>query len=189
MSYNLDMLSYLSGIIQEHTKDGAIVLVNGVGYECYGDWLNRLPITTNVTCYTYQYYENQTIPRLIAVPDLESRSILIELLSVSGIGPKMAGRIVSELGKERLLFAITNSDVTTLSTVKGLGKKTAQKIILELGKKLVLDTGEKSTYYEALGNLGFTPREIEGVLRNLDVRGMNENQVIATVLKTLGGRQ
>lgn len=183
------MISYLSGKILTHTSSGAIILVGGVGYECLGLWLTKFAEGQPVQCFTYHYLENQTLPRLIATPDLASRDLLIELLSVSGVGPKMGGRILDALGRERLVTAITGSDVDTLSSVKGLGKKTAQKIILELGKKLVLETGVKSKYFEALGGLGFTPREIDLALSKIDTENLDENQVIATLLRNLGGRK
>lgn len=183
------MISYLSGSLLTHTSSGAIILVSGVGYECFGSWLTRITIGEMVECYTYHYLENQSLPRLIATPDLASRDMLIELLSVSGVGPKMAGRILDGLGRERLVAAITGSDLDTLSTVKGLGKKTAQKIILELGKKLVLETGAKSSYFEALGSLGFTHREIDNALSGIKTEGLDENQVIAMLLRKLGGKR
>lgn len=180
------MLAYLTGTILETTATGAIILVGGLGYEVSGRWLATLPVGEHVTCYTYEYLENQSLRRLVACQDLASRNLLITLLSVPGVGPKLAGRILDTLGRTRLTQAITDSDLTVLGTVKGLGKKTAQKIILELGKKLVLEEGSKSSYYDALAGLGFTPREIDSALGKLNLEGMSENQVIATLLKHLG---
>lgn len=181
------MQAYLNGTILSHTKDGAIIVVAGVGYDCTGSWLKTLPVGTALELYTYHYLENQSIPRLIAVKSSVARELLIELLSVSGVGPKMAGRILDALTPPQLLTAITSSDVTTLSQVKGLGKKTAQKIILELGKTLVLDSTTKShPYFEALVSLGFSRSEIESAIQATDVTGLSDNAAISALLRALG---
>ena len=181
------MQAYLAGTILEHTNDGAIVLVAGVGYACAGSWLKSIPPGDEVTLFTYHYLENQSVPRLIAVKTSASRELLIELISVSGVGPKMAGSILDALTPHALLSAITSSDIDTLTSVKGLGKKTAQKIILELGKTLVLDsTVATHPYFEALVSLGFTRSEIETAIKSTDVTGLSDNQAVTALLRSLG---
>ncbi len=183
------MIAYLQGTILAYTKDGAIVQSGEIGYDCTGAWLSRLPVGDPVSLYTYHYLENQTIPRLIAVPTSEARSLLIELLSVSGVGPKMAGRILDALPPAKLISAITVGDLSTLTSVKGLGKKTAQKIILELGKTLVLESSSATLpYLDALLSLGFSRSEIETAVKNTDVTNLTENQAITVLLRSLGKR-
>lgn len=184
------MQAYLKGSILTHTKDGAIVLVGDLGYECLGNWLKTLTVGTQIELYTYHYLENQTIPRLIAVKSNEARELLIKLLDVSGVGPKMAGRILDTFSPSVLISTITQGDLTTLCHVKGLGKKTAQKIILELGKTLVLDSAiTSSPYYEVLSSLGFGNAEIESVLQKTELSDLNENQAITALLRSLGGKK
>lgn len=181
------MLAYLQGTIHTHTAAGAIVLVGPVGYECLGAWLTRLPLGDPVELYTYHYLENDNLPRLIAVPSLAARTLLIELLSVSGVGPKLAGRILDALTPERLVTAVTAGDLDTLSSVKGLGKKTAQKIILELGKTLVLDGTTNTPWNDALSSLGFSPSEISRAVKNTELAGLADSQALTALLRTLGG--
>lgn len=172
-----------------HTKEGAIIQVGDIGYECLGAWLKTLLVASPIELYTYHYLENQAIPRLIAVKSVEARELLIELLSVSGVGPKLAGRILDSLTPSALITAITSSDVDALSKVKGLGKKTAQKIILELGKTLVLDTNVQAhPYFEALTSLGFSRSEVEVAIKQTDVTGLSDNQAVAALLRSLGGK-
>lgn len=180
------MIAYLKGTILTHTSHGAIVQSGDIGYDCIGGWLMTIPPGTSVELYTYHYLENQSIPRLLAVSSLDARSLVISLLDVSGVGPKMAGRILDSLTPNMLLTAITAGDLDTLSKVKGLGKKTAQKIILELGKTLVLDTPTNSPYSEALLSLGFTKSEIETALKNTDVSGLTESQTLSALMRNLG---
>lgn len=181
------MQAYLNGTILTHTQDGAIVVVAGVGYDCTGSWLKSVALGTQIEFYTYHYLENQSIPRLIAVKTAQARELLIELLSVSGVGPKMAGRILDTFAPPELITAITTGDITTLSRVKGLGKKTAQKIILELGKTLVLDVSvESHPYFDALVSLGFSRSEIETAIQTTDVSGLSDNAAVSALLRALG---
>lgn len=181
------MLAYLKGSIQSHTKDGAIIIVNDIGYEVIGAWLGRSPIGTSLELYTYQYFENESIPRLIATASQSAREFLMELMTVQGVGPKMASRILDSSDIARLKKAITDGDVTTLKMVKGLGLKTAQKIILELGKKLVSEQNtSNSAVYQALQELGFSHSEIDTAISKSNLIGLSENAMISTVLKNLG---
>lgn len=180
------MISYLSGSILTHTKDGAIILVSGVGYECLGSWLTRISVGETVTVYTYHYLENQSIPRLVGCVSLQSRDLLLQLLSVSGVGPKMASRIIDALAPARLIKAIQESDLATLSSVKGLGKKTAQKIILELGKTLLTESAASSPYHEALLSLGFSSLEIARAVEQTELSGLTDDQAITAILRSLG---
>lgn len=180
------MIAYLKGTILSHTKSGAIIVVGGIGYDCIGGWLLSQKQGSEVELYCYHYLENQSIPKLLAVSSLEARSLVISLLDVSGVGPKMAGRILDYLTPENLIAAITAGDLDTLSRVKGLGKKTAQKIILELGRTLVLDTSSNSPYSEALISLGFTKSEIDTALKNTNVTGLTESQALSALMRNLG---
>lgn len=180
------MIAYLKGQLLSHTKTGAIITVGGVGYDCIGGWLLTQAVGTTLELYTYHYLENQNLPRLLAIPSLESRSLLISLLDVSGVGPKMAGRILDALPPRELVTAISTGDLLTLSRVKGLGKKTAQKIILELGKTLVLDSPTASPYTEALLSLGFTRSEVDSALKETDLTNLNEAQALSALMRHLG---
>ena len=180
------MLAYIKGTLLNYTSDGAIIQVGDIGYSVIGNWLKQTKLGTVIEIYTYHYLENKTIPRLLGVQTPEGRALVISLLNVSGVGPKMAGRILDVLTPQALLSAITTGDLTTLGSVKGLGKKTAQKIILELGKTLVLDTSYDSPYSQALLSLGFTKREIDQALKKTDLSGLSESQSLSALMRNLG---
>jgi Holliday junction DNA helicase RuvA len=181
------MISYLSGSLLHHTKDGAVIDVGGVGYEAIGLWLGRQTLGTSVKLYTYHYLENQTIPRLIACQSKEARDLLIDLIGVSGVGPKMAGKILDAAPVAAIKTAITTGDLDFMTQIKGLGKKTAQKIILDLGKTLVEATSSANSYiYDAMRELNFDKREIDRVLASLDLTGLSESAALSLVLKSLG---
>ncbi|MFZ2200107.1 MAG: Holliday junction branch migration protein RuvA [Microgenomates group bacterium] len=181
------MISYLSGHVLNHTRDGAVILVSGVGYEVIGLWLGRLALGSEITLYTYHYLENESIPRLIGCVSYEARDLLIELISVNGVGPKMAGRILDAASPKSIKSAITTGDLDFLTHIKGLGKKTAQKIILDLGKTLVEAVSSANSFiYDALRELSFDKREIDKVLESTDLTGLSESQALSVVLKKLG---
>ena len=184
------MIAYLKGILLTHTRDGAVLLCGSIGYEVIGSWLSRITPGTEVESWIYEYLENENIPRMVSCQTLEARSLFLQLLSVQGVGPKMASRIIDAMDAGKLITAISSGDVDTLSTVKGLGKKTAQKIILELGKILVTDVGTVNAgIFDALSTLKFTPREIQTAIDSTDLDGLSENERLSAVLKTLGGRR
>ena len=181
------MIAYLSGQLLHHTPDGAVILTGGVGYEVIGLWLGRQTLGTDLKLYCYHYLENQTIPRLIGCQTKEGRDLLIELISVSGVGPKLAGKILDAATPSAIKAAITSGDLDFLTHIKGLGKKTAQKIILDLGKTLVEATSSANSYiYEALRELSFDKREIDPVLESTDLTGLSESAALSIVLKQLG---
>lgn len=181
------MIAYLSGTLIEHTKDGAIVLVDGLGYELIGLWLGQITLGTELTLYTYHYLENESLPRLIACQTKEARDLLLELITVSGVGPKLASKILGAASVSSIKTAITSADLDFLTSIKGLGKKTAQKIILDLGKTLVEATTSAHSYiYEALRELSFDKREIDKALESIDLSGLSESAALSIVLKKLG---
>ncbi len=181
------MIAYLTGTLIDHTKDGAILQVGDLGYELIGLWLGRLALGTKLSLYTYHYLESESVPRLIACQTKDARDLLIELITVSGVGPKLAGKILDSASPSSIKAAITSADLDFLSSIKGLGKKTAQKIILDLGKTLVQATTSAHSYiYDALRQLSFDKREIDKVLDSLDLTGLSESAALSLVLKKLG---
>lgn len=184
------MIASLTGKLQTHTPDGAIIEVQGVGYDVVGLWLGRVALGTELTLYTYHYFENQSIPRLIGCESKEARELLMELITVSGVGPKLAGKILDAATPAAIKSAITSADLDFLTQIKGLGKKTAQKIILDLGKTLVEATTSAHGYiYDALRELSFDKREIDRAINQTTIEGLSESQALSAILKTLGRPQ
>ena len=88
-----------------------------------------------VTILTYLQVKEDGMS-LFGFIDKEEKALFSELISVSGIGPKMAISVLSSANVESLIKAISAGDVKLLSSVKGLGKKTAERICLELKDKV-----------------------------------------------------
>lgn len=137
------MISFLIGIIEEKQENMLVLNVNGVGYEINvsANTLSSLPMEgEKVKILTYMAVREDGV-YLFGFSSKEERELFFKLISVSGIGPKMAISILSGLSLSDLVMAIINQDHKLLSKIKGLGKKTAERICLELKDKLSI-TGE-----------------------------------------------
>ena len=104
--------------------------------------------------------------RLFGFATKQEKELFLELVTIPGIGPKTAMRILSEKSPEELKKNIAEQDVDSLYAVKGIGKKTAERLILEFSGKLVVPPGEdKSSLSEeaisALISLGYKRKEAE----------------------------
>ncbi len=117
-----------------------------------------------IRVYTFLYHrEDQLV--LYGFYSKEERSVFLDLLSVNGIGPKQAVRVLSGIGIEEFIAYLREGNVNALSQIPGLGKKTAQKIILSLQGKLHLeeedDTSQDEDIVNALVDMGFEKRSVK----------------------------
>ena len=122
--------------------------------------------------------------------DLEKEKILFEkLLSVSGIGPKIAISILSEYTCEKIQDIVLKSDVKALSKVSGLGKKGAQKIILELVGKVDLNSEESGDeevlkdVRSALQSLGYNGIALKDAMKKADDIFKEKEMPLEEILK------
>ena len=108
----------------------------------------------------------------------EVKGVFEKLITVSGVGAKMALAVLSTMDPSELVGAIESNDVSALTKVSGVGKKTAQRLILELKSKLDADTlgaiapssagGQKTEEFKsALKNLGFDPKVVDELSKKL----------------------
>lgn len=132
------MYSYIIGIVT-HKEEGKISLENnGIGYEIYvsNQTLSSFPFDNEpVKLFTYLVVREDEMS-LFGFSTQEEKNLFLKLITVSGIGPRIAIGILSEITISGLLSAICNEDVRTLSKIKGIGKKTAERIVLELKDKV-----------------------------------------------------
>lgn len=144
------MISFLRGIIEEKQENLLVLDVNGVGYEINisSNTLSSLPMAGEmVKILTYMAVREDGV-FLFGFASKEERDLFYKLISVSGIGPKMAISILSGLPLSDLTMAIIKQDHKILSKIKGLGKKTAERLCLELKDKLSLIGGEENLSFD-----------------------------------------
>ena len=131
------MFSFLSGTIEEKENNVVVVNCGGVGFELLTSetTIFELPeIGSNAKVYTYMAVREDAIT-LYGFATLEEKNTFLKLISVSGIGGKVAISILSAMPVANLIDAIITKDVRTISSIKGLGKKTAERLIVELEGK------------------------------------------------------
>ena len=132
------MISFLKGIIEEKQENLLQIDVNGVGYElCVStNTLASLPMQGNaVKVLTYMAVREDGVS-LYGFSSQEEKELFSKLITVSGIGPKLAISILSGMSLADLTLAIIKEDLKLLSKFKGLGKKSAERLCLELKDKL-----------------------------------------------------
>ncbi len=134
------MISFLRGIIEEKEEGRLVVDVNGIGYELFvsNNTLSSLPLQGETAkVLTYMAVREDGVS-LFGFSTKEEKELFLKLVTVSGVGPKLAISILSGLNLSDLTVAIKKEDVKLLSTIKGLGKKTAERVCLELKDKIEL---------------------------------------------------
>lgn len=125
--------------------------------------LSLLPqIGTEVRIYTFLHHTQDTM-RLYGFQSIAERTLFLALISVGGVGPALAKKILSGTTPQLFHEAMEREDVESLARIPGLGKKTAQKIVLQLRGKLTEDKAETGTsetqeVIEALAAMGFDTR-------------------------------
>lgn len=197
------MIAYLVGVVEEKNENSLVVDVNGVGYELTisNNTYISLPIEGETAkILTYMQVKEDGIS-LYGFATQEEKSLFMKLITVSGVGPKMAIGIVSGMKLSDLIIAIINEDSNLLSKIKGLGKKTAERICLELKDKVstssinVVEQMTMSGSYnesalndavDTLINLGVNKNEAYRLARSKASAETTAEEIILKVLRELG---
>ena len=196
------MIAFLVGTIEEKMENLLVVDVNGVGYE--------LCISNNTLCALPMEGETAKILTYLQVKEdgialygfatAEEKAMFMKLITVSGVGPKMALVILSSLKVSDLVSCIAAGDVKTISQAKGVGKKTAERIVLELKGKIgelssvtvsdfTMLTGVTSTACdeatELLVNMGLSKFDALKLVKKVAVDGDSTENIIQKALKNM----
>ncbi len=185
------MIGYLSGKIISSKPTRITLDVNGVGY------------VVNISINTFEKISDKTSASLFVYTNVKEDSIslfgfysesekeMFELLiSVNGIGPKLALSILSGIQVDELRHAIVSGDVSRIVSVPGIGRKTAERLVLELKSKVgsVTTDGEEKIPYSikneavaALTTLGYNSKQAEKSVR--DVLANEPNASLEELIK------
>jgi Holliday junction DNA helicase RuvA len=173
------MIARLRGRPAGRTNDGLVLDVNGVGYlvAATPSALRRASAGSELTVETYLHVREDAL-QLYGFADAEERELFVHLLTVSGIGPKVALAVVSGSPPGELRKAIALGDHARFQAIPGIGKKTAERIVLELREKLgsvsdaglaaLDDTPGHLMARDALVELGYTLIDAERALAEVD---------------------
>ncbi len=197
------MIGYLEGKLLLENNDYLLVNVHGVGYQVYvpSTVFNHLPPRgEDVTFYIHTVVREDaiTLYGFLTVGELD---LFKQLITVSGIGPKVATGMVSALQTSELKKAIVYEDVATLKKIPGIGEKTAKRLILELKNKVdlriidednqivkeqtSLGTPAVEEAREALETLGFSRSEAYAAIEHVQEKD-DVQVIIREALRTQG---
>ena len=154
------MIGMLTGRVESVETDTALIDVGGVGYEVRmsATDLSRLHAGQDTRVFTYMNLSQDAIT-LHGFLDRDAKKTFLQLIKVSGIGPKVAQSLLSTLTPSQLAHAIADNDAAALSKAPGLGRKGAQKIILELKGSVDLNQSDDASD----GNAPYQPTVDAGV--------------------------
>ena len=131
------MITFLEGKLDTKQLARIVMNVGGVGYEVFIPLssYDQLPLEGE-TCRILTYHHiTEADQKLFGFCNNDERDMFIRLLTISGVGPKLAVSALSGLPVRELKSALVNGDVKRISSISGIGKKTAERIIVELRDK------------------------------------------------------
>lgn len=187
------MISHLRGRLLSLTPELAVVDVHGVGYAVslplptYYE-LQRLPAGAEVSLFVHTHVREDALA-LYGFWTERERALFERLITVSGVGPRLARAILSGLPPEVLLAALAAGDVARLTRIPGVGRKTAERLVLELREKAAELAAAPITAPEpgdedllvALVNLGYRRADAEKALA--DVRRESASATVPELLR------
>jgi holliday junction DNA helicase RuvA len=132
------MIASLTGRLTRKAVDYVIIDVSGVGYQVFVPLSTyyRMPDEGAAASLHIHTHLREDMLALYGFAEQAEKDLFLILLSVSGIGPKLALTILSSLSAEEIAVAIQSSDDQKLNAIPGIGKKTAARLILELKDKV-----------------------------------------------------
>ncbi len=201
------MIAHLNGILLQKSTQSVIIDNAGIGYEVF------VPLSTfyalpekdeRVGLHIHTHVREDALI-LFGFKTLLEKTIFLMLISVSGIGPKLAINILSGIGPDDLLEAMAHGDALRLQSIPGVGRKTAERIALELRDKAlgvrgdseatparIVTDEDKRVFDDALSallNLGYpatsAKRAVEKALTR--VEGVSLENLIKEALRLLAG--
>jgi Holliday junction DNA helicase RuvA len=177
------LISRLRGTVVGRSDAGLVVDVGGVGYLVQATPRVRARQGDETTIETYLHVRDDAL-QLYGFASGDERSLFELLLSVSGIGPKVALAIVSASPSDELRRAIARGDLARFEAIPGIGRRIAQRIVMELADKLSLEpaaagvAGSGSLLArDALVELGYTIADAERALAGVEETLPVEEQV------------
>lgn len=198
------MFAFIKGKIVSKSTDSLIIENNGIGYQIHASagLLEKFPAVGLDTIVHTHHYVREDINSLYGFPEKEDLDMFRLLLTVSGVGPKVASTMTGSISPGQFALAVVTGDTNTLTAVKGIGKKGAERMILELKDKLKnSDLGvsdmqrndgavhgadlRQSEAISALMVLGYNGAEAAHAVGSSDKPGMPLQELIRLALRQL----
>lgn len=181
--YNWGMIATLNGVVSEKLLDMVVIECAGVGYGLFMSTEDhgRLSTGTSLKVYVYEHIREQQHD-LFGFVSNDTKQLFETLLSVNGVGPRMALNVLSIGSSNAVRAAIATGDVKFIQQASGVGKRVAERIVVDLKDKVGLEGVDieaigllqgdtmllKDEAVEALVSLGYTPQDAAKALQNID---------------------
>lgn len=194
------MFYYIKGTLAEIEENSAVVENGGIAYKLSvsSNTLAKIADSKDVLLYTYMHVREDALT-LYGFYSLEEKRMFENLITVSGVGCKVALAVLSGMSLKDLALSIANADTAMLSRIKGIGKKTAERIVLELKEKVDAEGGGEiqlsqtetlggyaEDAYSALLALGLKKGECAAAVKKAVSDGaQTAQQIISIVLKKI----
>lgn len=190
------MIATLSGKISEKIADLIVINCGGVGYGvavAFEDF-GSLHAGEETKLYIYEHIR-ETEHSLFGFRNLQTKVLFEQLLSVNGVGPKMALSIMSLANSSQVRQAIATGDTKFISQASGVGKRVAERVVVDLKDKVGLTSNENATDFlttsanpndealQGLVALGYSVQDAAQALKDVDDKLSTENRIKAA-LKT-----
>ena len=199
------MYAFIDGVVCDKSDGTLILLAGGVGYQisCSMTTLQAAPAIGQIMrCFTHFSVREDAVD-LFGFATREEKELFLQLITVSGVGPKMALALLSTLQPHDLRVAILLDDIAAISRAPGIGKKTAQRIALDLKDRIsqvslgssgmpaaasvpLQETSDAvSVAMEALMALGYTSVEARTALQKVRNQSEKTEELISLALRAM----
>jgi holliday junction DNA helicase RuvA len=191
------VIAAVRGEVMVRRPDHVVVDAGGVGYRLTvsAETLKAVPATGREAFLHAELVSREDSLALFGFASEEERDLFGQLISVSGVGPKVAIAVLSGGPARELLRAIAAGDAKRFQAAPGIGKRTSERIIVELREKVAgaleeevtaagSDDDPRALARDGLVNLGYAPLEAEQLLDGID--GGDAEQLLASALRKAG---
>lgn len=175
------MITTLEGKISEKLGDIVVVDCGGVGYGLYVTFedYGGLEVGSEIKLYVYEHIRENTHD-LFGFKNLTTKQLFEQLLSVNGVGPKMALAILSVANSSQVRQAIAGGDTKFITQAPGVGKRVAERVVVDLKDKVGLAASDSATDFlttsanpndealQGLVALGYSVQDAAEALKNVD---------------------
>jgi len=193
------MIASLHGILDSLGSDGAIVNVNGIGFQVFmptSTFTKLGAVGKEVKLYTHLHLREDEAT-LYGFASMDELRLFQTLIGVSGLGPRLALAMLSAMSTEQIAMAIASGNADLLTAIPGIGKKMANRLVLELKDKLAAGwvttpaaqlAEENAEVLTALTSLGYSVSEASRAVATLPSSDLSLEEKIKLTLQYFGGR-
>jgi len=193
------MIDSIHGIIEKKEPTNLFIKLNGFVFNisiCIRDYEKLPSVGKKIDVLTYLNVR-ENLMELYGFLNKERRDLFIQLILVSGIGPRTAINLLSNVSVQNFKENIITEDIQSLSLIPGIGPKTAKRIVVEIKEKITFDSSSKRALdtskinfniddiYTALSSLGYKKFQIDKSIKKLNDSNSFEGNIEDVIKKIL----